>query len=86
MSDSWTATESLIHEVVEGQRQRLLRLGRQIIPNLTPEDILQPNDYPELEHNPDFRYEEGILAGMQAIQMALRAQKNSGCEQGPAQT
>ncbi len=73
MSDTWLATEELINEVVEGQRQRLLHLGRQIIPTLTPEDILQPNDYPELENNPVFRYEEGLLAGMQAIHMALRA-------------
>lgn len=78
MSESWAATESLLHEVVEGQRQRLLRLGRQIIPTLTPEDILQPNDYPELEHNPVFRYEEGVLAGMQAIQIALRARRFEG--------
>ncbi len=63
----------LIDEMTESQKANLLRLGRRIVPTLTPEDILQPNDYPELENHPEFRYEEGVLAGYQTIQMALRA-------------
>jgi hypothetical protein len=34
---------------------------------------LQPNDFPELEHHPHFRYEEGILDGMQVVRSALYA-------------
>lgn len=63
----------LLTEVIDGQKKKLLQLGRRIVPTLTPEDVLQPNDYPELENHPEFRYEEGILAGMQTIQMALFA-------------
>ena len=69
----WKAIENMVNEIVESQRSQLLRLGRRIIPNLTPEDMLQPNDYPELEHDPSFRYEEGFLAGVQSVQMALAA-------------
>ena len=64
---------TLVDEIVETQKTRVLKSGRQIIPNLTTEDVLQPNDYPQLENNPIFRYEEGILEGVQTIQMALRA-------------
>lgn len=65
--------EKTIEEIIEDQKKKLLQCGRRIIPTLTPEDVLQPNDYNELENNPHFRYEEGLLAGMQTIQMMLRA-------------
>jgi hypothetical protein len=73
---SWNDVEILFADLVKYQQEQLLKLGRRIIPKLTPEDVLQPNDYPELENNPHFRYEEGILAGMQSAQIALRAMKN----------
>jgi hypothetical protein len=65
--------EQLLTELAEMQRRKLLSCGRQIIPMLTEDDILQPNDFLELENNPIFRYEEGILAGIQTVQTALRA-------------
>jgi len=71
----WNSIERLVEEIVEDQKRKLLACGRRLIPTLTPEDMLQPNDYLELEHNPHFRYEEGLLAGLQTIQTALRALK-----------
>jgi hypothetical protein len=71
----WLTIEAIVNEIVEIQKKQLLSCARRIIPHLTSEDILQPNDFPELENNPNFRYEEGILAGIQTVQMALRAQK-----------
>lgn len=65
--------EALLNELEEGQQKTLYALGRRIVPNLTTEDLLQPNDYPELEENPHFRYEEGVLAGIRTVQTALRA-------------
>jgi hypothetical protein len=59
----------LMQESIDHQREKLLKMGRALIPTLTPEDILQPNDYPELEQNPCFRYEEGVLQGMLTLQM-----------------
>lgn len=75
MATDWQAIESTIDEIALMHRKALLALGRRIIPTLTSEDILQPNDYPELDNHPEFRYEEGVLAGVQTIQMALRALK-----------
>jgi hypothetical protein len=63
----------LLNELEEGQRKHLFDIGRRIIPNLTHEDLLQPNDYPKLENHPHFRYEEGILAGIQSVKAAVLA-------------
>lgn len=76
--EKWDEIELLIKEVIEGQRGQLLKCGNRLIPYLTSEDMLQPNDFPELENNPHFRYEEGLLAGMQTLQMALRALRCQG--------
>lgn len=64
--------ETLIQEIEQGQQKTLYSIGRRIVPTLTEEDLLQPNDYPELENNPHFRYEEGVLAGIRTIQMSLQ--------------
>lgn len=70
---NWEAIDQLIGEMVEQQQKKLLKTGRYIVPTLTAEDVLQPNDYMELENNPHFRYEEGILAGLQSLQIALNS-------------
>lgn len=64
---------TLISGMIEQQKAGLLSLGSEVIPTLTPEDLLQPNDYEELENDPRFRYEEGILAGLQSAYAALLA-------------
>ena len=64
----------LLDELRRGQEGKLLQLGRTIVPNLSPDDLLQPNDFDELEMSPHFRYEEGVLHGIQATEAALRFQ------------
>ena len=56
--------EKLFDEMIHFQREKLLNFARKIIPYVTPDDILQPNDFPELEFHPIFRYEEGVLEGL----------------------
>jgi hypothetical protein len=70
---NWNEIERTIQEIVEHQKEKVLACGRRIVPSLTAEDVLQPNDYQELENHPHFRYEEGMLAGLQTAQMALWA-------------
>lgn len=65
--------ELLFNELVQMQQKKLLSHGRRLVPSLTPDDILQPNDFPLLENHPEFRYEEGILAGIQSAQAAMQA-------------
>ncbi len=65
--------DKLFDELVEGQRKKLLQFAQRIIPYITLDDLLQPNDFPELEGNPLFRYEEGILEGLLTARMAYLA-------------
>lgn len=67
--------DDILSELCEHQKGLLLDFGRKIIPTLTSDDVLQPNDYPELENHPQFRYEEGVLAGLQSAQIAFLASK-----------
>ncbi|MEM7174908.1 MAG: hypothetical protein AAF443_03125 [Chlamydiota bacterium] len=65
--------EQLLDELVAYQEKKLLNCGSAIVPRITADDILQPNDYPELENHPYFRYEEGVLKGIQEARMAILA-------------
>ncbi len=71
-SEELSELDQLLQELIDGQQKTLLQFARRIVPNATSDDILQPNDFPELENHPHFRYEEGLLAGLQSAQIALR--------------
>lgn len=65
--------EQFFDELVKGQRARLMAIGSQIIPNITEDDLLQPNDFEALENCPYFRYEEGVLEGILTVRAAFLA-------------
>lgn len=71
----WEAINNQYLEIISHQKSVLLKLGRRFVPTLTPDDILQPNDFLELENNPHFRYEEGVLAGIETAYAAFLALK-----------
>lgn len=64
---------SLLDSLIETQKRHLLKTAKRIVPQVTDDDLLQPNDFPELEMHPHFRYEEGVLHGFQAAKAALLA-------------
>ena len=68
----------LLEKMVETQRKKLVRVANRVLPNLTWEDLLQPQDYPELENHAEFRYEEGILDGLRVAKTALLASWQEG--------
>lgn len=59
--------------MIEQQKKRLLELAEELHPGLTEDDLLQPFDFPDLENHPHFRYEEGVLAGLESARTALFA-------------
>jgi hypothetical protein len=69
--------ENLVKELVEQQKKTMLNAAKKIVPQVIQDDLMQPNDFIELENNPLFRYEEGVLAGIQTLQMAVRAIQNN---------
>ncbi len=64
---------ALLEELIIEQRKTLLKEGKRLVPTLIEDDLLQPNDFPMLEVNPSFRYEEGILAGFLSCKAAINA-------------
>lgn len=67
----------LFEEMIGQQRNKILLCAQRLVPHITQDDLLQPNDFPELELNPYFRYEEGVLEGLLTAQMAIRASEPS---------
>lgn len=68
------ALDRLFDQMISQQRQKVLRLAREAVPNIGPEDVLNPHDFPQLKAHPTFEFEDGILSGLVAAQIALRAE------------
>ncbi len=65
--------EQIFDELIAQKKKKLFDLARQIAPHVTEDDLMQPNDFPELEMHPHFRYEEGVLEGVMTARMAFLA-------------
>lgn len=70
---SWQEVANLVASLEEQQRAKVLALARRLRPGLTLEDIANPHDFPELGDG-DWQYEDGILAGIQSVLAAVRAE------------
>jgi 8-oxo-dGTP pyrophosphatase MutT (NUDIX family) len=62
----------LLAKMEELQARKVIDLARRLRPGLTPEDIRNPHDFPEL-NDTDWHFEDGQLAGLQSVAAALRA-------------
>jgi len=58
--------------MVAHQREKLLKVARELVPDATPEDLRNPQDFSELLNDPLFNYEDGLLTGLLSAQAALR--------------
>lgn len=68
------ALDNLLEGMVAQQQERVLRQAQTIRPQLCADDLLQPDDYPELAGDARWNYEDGVLAGLRAAQMAVRVE------------
>ena len=68
---------NIIQEMVDQQRDKVLKVARELVPDATPEDIRNPHDFPELSTDTLFNYEDGILAGYLSLQAALHSRLNN---------
>lgn len=64
------ATLSTLHQQ---QVKRATDIARQLRPELTAEDLLNPDDYKEIVNDPRYLYEDGQAAGVLAAKIAVRA-------------
>jgi hypothetical protein len=68
------ALDRMFDQMIAQQRQKVLRLAREAVPNIGPEDVLNPHDFPELKAHPTFEFEDGLLSGLVAAHIAARAE------------
>jgi hypothetical protein len=73
--DRWlTILDRLFTEMIEQQHSKVLQLARRVVPDVTPEDLRNPQDFPQLSRDPVFNYEDGLLAGLRSAHIAVRAE------------
>jgi hypothetical protein len=61
---------ALLDAMEATQSDKVIALARRLRPGLTAEDIRNPHDFPDLD-DPDWHFEDGQLAGIQAVRFAL---------------
>jgi hypothetical protein len=61
---------ALLDAMERAQTDKVVALARRLKPGLTAEDIRNPHDFPDLD-DPDWHFEDGQLAGIQAVRFAL---------------
>ncbi len=69
-TDTDPSTLRLLDQMEAHQRARVVSLARRLRPDLTSEDLASPHDFPELD-DPDWHFEDGQLAAIQAVRYAL---------------
>ncbi|HEY9897568.1 MAG TPA: hypothetical protein V6D00_00170 [Pantanalinema sp.] len=69
--------DALFDQMIEQQRAKVLRIAREINPTITPDDVLNPHDFPDLNVDAQYNFEDGILSGYIGAQMAVRAEMAS---------
>ena len=66
-------TERVLAALIAQQESKLRACAARIDARLTADDLLQPHDFPALARDPEFNYEDGVLAGLRSAEAALRA-------------
>src|SRR5215467_15026397 len=64
--------EALLERIIGQQRDKVMAVALDILPHLQPEEIQDPQDYPEVAADTMFNYEDGLLAGLLSVRAALR--------------
>ena len=73
-TDSLDILDRLFTQMIDQQERKLLQLARRIVPDLTPEDLRNPQDFAALVADATFNYEDGLLAGLRSAHMAVRTE------------
>lgn len=70
--------EEVLDKLHEQQVAKSQKVGQLTYPGLTKEDVLNPDNFPQLIWDPRFMYEDGMSAGILSAKMALRAYLKEG--------
>ncbi|MCP3138496.1 hypothetical protein [Pyxidicoccus xibeiensis] len=64
----------LFERMISQQQAKVLRLAREAVPNISPEEVRNSHDFPQLKEHPTFEFEDGILSGLISAHVAMRAE------------
>lgn len=68
-----TAVLALLDDMITQQKAKCQQIANRLNPRLTPDDLMNPFDWPEVGENPQFAWEDGLLAGLQSAHAAIHA-------------
>ncbi len=63
---------SILKEEIQLQKERMVEVAKRKKEYIQYDDLLQPQDFPEIESDGDFRFEEGVLYGFERILIIAR--------------
>lgn len=63
--------EQILDNLLEHQRERTKKYANTIRPDLTTEDLLNPDNFPQIISDPNFMYEDGQVAGILSARLAV---------------
>ena len=72
---SLLSMENILKDMIKQQENKVISLARRINSRITPDDIKNPQDFPEISNDPDFNYEDGILTGLNSVLSTIRREK-----------
>ena len=64
--------EAALERLISQQRDKVVEVALDILPHLQPEEIQDPQDYPEVAADTMFNHEDGLLAGLMSVRAAAR--------------
>jgi ADP-ribose pyrophosphatase YjhB (NUDIX family) len=64
--------DRVLDKRIESQRRKVVEVAHRLKPHLTWDDLVNPDDHPELRHSEGFNYEDGTLSGLITSQVLLR--------------
>lgn len=64
--------ETVIERMIKQQRDKVREVALDMLPQLSPEELDDPHDYPEVANDAMFNFEDGTLAGLISARQALR--------------
>lgn len=65
--------ELLLSKLHQSQCEKARKIAHLRRPDLTPEDLLNPDNFKEVINDPNFMYEDGLAAGILSAKIAVRA-------------
>jgi hypothetical protein len=71
------AVLEMLDQMAALQRSRVINLAQRLRPGLTPDDLQNPHDFPELA-DPDWHFYDGQLVALEGVIIALRARLAEG--------